>query len=375
MSGLSRSLQRTRLSPESLELLLHHSLFTCKDVLTRNEIELVQLLDIDIFSSREIIYQVSSAVCPVSRTLLDIFKEKNSNQPRFLRTSLSLLDQCLSGGIPIASITEIVGPSGAGKTQFCHMLSVIATMPLEHSGLNGSVLYFDTEMSFSAERIAEIAKAIDMQFFSSSENLLKLFLNIIVFPYKDTCSNLITKMEKIDELIIEKKVKLIIIDSIASLAKMESELQKRQALLSKLASVLKFLAESFAIPIVLTNQVISHYGDDKVFNSVPALGTLWSHSVNTRLVLEIANDNSKRKMIIAKSPISPVNQFLFQIDRGGISCCHNSKETVDETQLENSNNFWEIQITKKTETSGRSSVDSQHYLTILKQSISKKHYQ
>jgi len=122
MSGLSRSLQRTRLSPESLELLLHHSLFTCKDVLTRNEIELVQLLDIDIFSSREIIYQVSSAVCPVSRTLLDIFKEKNSNQPRFLRTSLSLLDQCLSGGIPIASITEIVGPSGAGKTQFCHML-------------------------------------------------------------------------------------------------------------------------------------------------------------------------------------------------------------------------------------------------------------
>jgi len=268
-------------------------------------------------------------------------------------------------------------------------------MPLEHSGLNGSVLYFDTEMSFSAERsgflrvffsvsslldcttkrIAEIAKAIDMQFFSSSENLLKLFLNIIVFPYKDTCSNLITKMEKIDELIIEKKVKLIIIDSIASLAKKESELQKRQALLSKLASVLKFLAESFAIPIVLTNQVISHYGDDKVFNSVPALGTLWSHSVNTRLVLEIANDNSKRKMIIAKSPISPVNQFLFQIDRGGISCCHNSKETVDETQLENSNNFWEIQITKKTETSGRSSVDSQHYLTILKQSISKKHYQ
>ena len=47
---------------------------------------------------------------------------------------------------------QISGPSGCGKTQFCMMLSVIATLPWTLGGLDGSVLYIDTESAFSAER-------------------------------------------------------------------------------------------------------------------------------------------------------------------------------------------------------------------------------
>jgi hypothetical protein len=45
-----------------------------------------------------------------------------------------------------------VGPSGVGKTQFCHMCSIFTTLPRDRSGLDGTVAYFDTETSFSAER-------------------------------------------------------------------------------------------------------------------------------------------------------------------------------------------------------------------------------
>lgn len=38
-----------------------------------------------------------------------------------------------------------MGPSGVGKTQFCHMLSVLAAR-------EGGVVYIDTEKVFSASR-------------------------------------------------------------------------------------------------------------------------------------------------------------------------------------------------------------------------------
>ena len=64
------------------------------------------------------------------------------------------------------------------------------------------------------------------------------------------------------------------------------------------ASVLKRAADDFRIPIVVTNQVTAnmdsahpqapgHAGDETV---VAALGTLWAHAVNVRLVLEVQNN-------------------------------------------------------------------------------------
>lgn len=54
--------------------------------------------------------------------------------------------------ILIFYFTQIAGPSGCGKTQFCTMLSVLATLPGNRGGLEGKVLYMDTESAFSAER-------------------------------------------------------------------------------------------------------------------------------------------------------------------------------------------------------------------------------
>lgn len=47
---------------------------------------------------------------------------------------------------------QITSPPGCGKTQFCIMLSVLATLPVSMGGLDGTVIYIDTESAFSAER-------------------------------------------------------------------------------------------------------------------------------------------------------------------------------------------------------------------------------
>lgn len=47
---------------------------------------------------------------------------------------------------------QITGPAGCGKTQFCIMLSILATLPLNKGGLESNVIYIDTEAAFSATR-------------------------------------------------------------------------------------------------------------------------------------------------------------------------------------------------------------------------------
>jgi RAD51-like protein 1 len=62
-----------------------------------------------------------------------------------------------------------------------------------------------------------------------------------------------------ENVIIEKNVKLIVVDSIASLARKEfdvSSMVTRQRLLSKIAAILKRYAEIFHIPVIVTNQVL-----------------------------------------------------------------------------------------------------------------------
>ena len=60
-------------------------------------------------------------------------------------------------GVPTGSITELVGPAGAGKTQFCLTLAVAAAAPRRLGGLDAGVVFVDTEQKFSGARVAQIA--------------------------------------------------------------------------------------------------------------------------------------------------------------------------------------------------------------------------
>lgn len=61
-------------------------------------------------------------------------------------------------------------------------------------------------------------------------------------------------------MIIERNVRLIIIDPIASLVRKDFDklaISKRQEQLNKIASQLKTIAETFHLPVIVSNQVVS----------------------------------------------------------------------------------------------------------------------
>ncbi|KRZ34801.1 DNA repair protein RAD51 -like protein 3 [Trichinella pseudospiralis] len=69
------------------------------------------------------------------------------------------LDNALGGGIPLGQMTECAGPSGIGKTQLCLQLAVDVCIPKVLGGVDGEVIYIDTEGAFKYKRLKQIAEA------------------------------------------------------------------------------------------------------------------------------------------------------------------------------------------------------------------------
>jgi DNA repair protein RadA len=68
-------------------------------------------------------------------------------------TGSSRLHSFLKGGIETRAMTEVAGEYGSGKTQLCYTLCVTANLPFNKGGLNGNVMFIDTENTFRPERI------------------------------------------------------------------------------------------------------------------------------------------------------------------------------------------------------------------------------
>jgi len=103
-------------------------------------------------------------------------------------------------------------------------------------------------------------------------------------------------VQKLQREVIDFNIKLVIIDSIAALARTEfgaQSIAERQRMLGRQASQLKYIAEAFTIPVLVTNQVTTAMGGRGAGagngqgegHLMAALGPMWAHAVNTRLVM------------------------------------------------------------------------------------------
>ena len=88
----------------------------------------------------------------------DFVLEKRKSMLRCSTGSKSL-DELLLGGIETQAVTEFYGEFGSGKSQICHTLCAMASRPLSEKGLDGGVIYVDTEGTFRPERLQQIAKS------------------------------------------------------------------------------------------------------------------------------------------------------------------------------------------------------------------------
>lgn len=210
-------------------------------------------------------------------------------------------------------------------------------------GESCGVLYLDTEGAFAPNRLAEILSVhgVPIDAVAQCVSRIRLIGRI------ESLEKFEDVLGQLEVAIASNDIKFIVIDSIAALVRKDFDLSSiplRQSKLANVASQLKRLAEAFQIPVLIVNQVTTQFNEGNGFVTA-ALGTAWSHSVNTRLVLEptsgkddfeiVANDDSSlRRLTIAKSPIAPVVMMAVRVWSGGIQMVQNPKKAQNAAEGE-----------------------------------------
>jgi hypothetical protein len=110
-----------------------------QDVMTKNTHELVSALGLHATTCDDLLSQVALSICPEPRSVKESISLKKS-ETSFLPTGLCAFDETLRGGLPCGGIVEVVGPAGAGKTQFCLQSCVRAIGEWDAN----SAIYIDT---------------------------------------------------------------------------------------------------------------------------------------------------------------------------------------------------------------------------------------
>lgn len=103
-----------------------------------------------------------------------------------------------------------------------------------------------------------------------------------------------------------RNIGLVVLDSAAMLVRLEHDSRQffeRQQLLAEQASMLKQTAERFGIPVVVTNQVTGGGPEEQ---QRAALGVVWAHAVNTRLVMD--QQGGVRRIRVCLSIASPLHR-------------------------------------------------------------------
>ncbi|KAK1588742.1 hypothetical protein Q3G72_026576 [Acer saccharum] len=339
-----------RLPKSIANIFAARNIITAKDALSLTEFELMELLDVGLSDVKSALAHISEIVSPPYQTALLLMEQRVRNEQLggHLPTRLKGLDAALCGGIPFGVLTEVVGPAGIGKTQFCLKLSLLASLPAHYGGLDGRVIYIDVESKFSSRRMIEIGARSFPEIFHLKGMAQEMAGRILVlrptslsefterFDLKEDSISLSLRNDSVG-LEAAKSFKAVLIgDNIRSLAECLIACYRKPRML-QLGTMIWSLAEFSRIPVVVTNQVRSQNRDESCPYSfqvqdkgktkedstryeshlVAALGIHWAHAVTIRLVLEAKS--GQRFIKVAKSPISPPLAFPFIITSSGIS--------------------------------------------------------
>jgi DNA repair protein RadA len=224
------------------------------------------------------------------------------------------LDDLFGGGIETGCVVEFFGEFRTGKTQIAHQLCVNVQLPTEDGGLNGNALYIDTEGTFRPERIIQMSEGLDLDH--------KKILKNIIFGRAYNSDHQILLIKEAANLIKEKNIKLIIVDSLIGHFRSEyvgrGTLATRQQTINTHLHDLLRLTDIFPeLCVIVTNQVQSKpdvfYGNP----TVAAGGNIVAHGSTIRVYLRKGKGEQRvAKMIDA--PHLPEGEAVFSITENGI---------------------------------------------------------
>ncbi len=293
------------------------------------EAGIVSVMDLAVTSADELAVDLNSSKDTAATFIIAaqrLLRESNILEKEFVTAESALekrkslmrcstgsraLDELLLGGIETQAVTEFYGEFGSGKSQICHTLAAIAPQPKEAGGLNGGVIYIDTEGTFRPERLNQIARARELE----PSHVLK---NVAVCKVYNS-SHLELIIKDLGKYVNDFNAKLVIIDSIISLHRAEfagrATLADRQQRLNGLLHKVIRLAEIFNIAVVITNQVQSSpdtfFGDP----TKAAGGNVIGHASTYRIYLRKSGENRTAKMI--DSPYHPYSDAKFTLNEKG----------------------------------------------------------
>lgn len=249
-----------------------------------------------------------------------------------ISTGAPVLDELLNGGIESKSITEFHAMNGVGKTQVSMCVAIQTTLPVEQGGLDGNVLYIDTEGAYRPNRIKQICAA---RGYDANRVLSKI--TIISANYKQS---LVYYVDQLPKIVDEKKIKLIIIDSIIALFRAEyggrGELATRMQTIGSIIHKLSRLTDIHDIAILITNQMqdnVSGYGATRI----PCGGHTLGHACTYRIELK-KGEKGLREARIYKSPESGNDEVEFKITDMGIENAEKKKNKKSKSEEEDAEN-------------------------------------
>jgi len=305
--------------------LKEHGIVDIRQLITCPPPKVAEKTGLDNESTRElsrkarICLEKKNIVGPSFQSAIDIAKVKDVT----ISTGTIAVDKLLNGGVLLGSCTEVHGEDGSGKTQFCLTMAVRTQLPPEKGGVNGKVVWIDTENTFKKDRIKSIATHLGLD----NDECLK---NITVArPHNSADQQRI--LEETEKLLIEdSSIKLIIIDSVMGLFRGDysgrSMLSERQMYLDDFLTLSHNISKHYNIATIWTNQVMINpgifYGDP----IIPIGGKILGHKATFRVYFK--KSGKKRIGTLVKSPNDAQIQVTFGVSTEGLV----DPEVIDEIE-------------------------------------------
>ncbi|MGP3667095.1 MAG: ATPase domain-containing protein [Candidatus Bathyarchaeota archaeon] len=169
-----------------------------------------------------------------------------SSKPKKIPSGCLCLDRLLQGGLPEGQISTFYGEASSGKTTIALQCSIICA----RSGFY--VLYVDSDLSFSVERVFQMAPD-----FEEVASYIKIFTPKNFFEQTVLIENFETH--------INSTTGLIVFDTINGLYRIALESSEKNFLLNKelnrQIAYLFYYAQKHSLPVLLTSQVHGVIGE------------------------------------------------------------------------------------------------------------------
>jgi len=318
--------------PVTAKKLADAGITSIMDLMIRSPVEIAEITGMEKSTAEKITNKTRAEMREKGLISEDFVKASEIHKRRLsigkITTGTICLNTLLDGGVETQAITEVYGEFGSGKTQFAHTLSVMVQKTKDKGGLEGGVLYIDTENTFRPERIVDIAKVNGMDPDKALDGI------IVARAYNSAHQILI--LHECGDTIKENNIKLIVVDSATGLFRAEylgrGTLSVRQQKLNHFIHLLARSAETYNCAAIITNQVITD--PNKLFGdpTKPIGGNVLGHTSTYRIYFK--KSGKKRVARMVDSPHHPEEEVVFALGEAGVMDPEEAEKKAKEAKKE-----------------------------------------